>query len=458
MTPTLGDTFVGKAMFKNTVMKFNEIEMPKNVLYAGLTVLLGLSLYFFYMHIKYPPCCDVVQYINLANIYNSGDILTYKEAGRTFGYPWFLSFVFAIADFINIPRSFLMLLVQTAVYFSAILLICFLASKYSKRLTISVFLLCCCNIYVAPYFGLALTDSLYTSLCLLFYGMLGYQMLSFRDKGRVSIGSILLVILLISFAIIVRPAAVWLVGPYVVTISYVLYHKAASLSGVIVAIVMGTIPLMIQVTMNFSQFGLFTIFPAISLGDMQIVWGIENIKYGTWMGGGAPQNYYPANAFVDVSASQSGLIWYANNPIDGLRLVLVKFIGAFDYDFLSPYPTVKPYFMWLPSILSFTVLWVGLSGIFVHLLVKRLPMLGFRFLPFLILICWGAVNLVSALELRFTLPIVCYFLVVTAVFFDGYWDCFNRLRKFTYIASGALFVTLCIYISVFIRAQSSIIY
>jgi len=114
--------------------------------------------------------------------------------------------------------------------------------------------------------------------------------------------------------------------------------------------------------------------------------------------------------------------------------------------------------MWLPSILSFTVLWVGLSGIFVHLLVKRLPMLGFRFLPFLILICWGAVNLVSALELRFTLPIVCYFLVVTAVFFDGYWDCFNRLRKFTYIASGALFVTLCIYISVFIRAQSSIIY
>jgi hypothetical protein len=86
-----------------------------------------------------------------------------------------------------------------------------------------------------------------------------------------------------------------------------------------------------------------------------------------------------------------------------------KFVGAFDFDYLVPYPNTGYGLSWLTTTISFLILLTSLFVIIRHTLgLSKSSALGPRWFPATILIAWGALNLITALELRFTLPILTY--------------------------------------------------
>jgi hypothetical protein len=169
-----------------------------------------------------------------------------------------------------------------------------------------------------------------------------------------------------------------------------------------------------QSILNLRNFGFFSPFPIQDLGGFQIHSGISYVKYSTWTGPGSPSNYYSSSRIIG-EYDGSGLAWYLYHPFDAINLLFFKFVGAFDFDYLVPYANQGFTLSWVASTISFLVVLIGLFLMFRHLAGKgNLSTLGPRWFPLLVLISWGSVSMVSALELRFSLPIVTYFAVYSS--------------------------------------------
>ena len=178
---------------------------------------------------------------------------------------------------------------------------------------------------------------------------------------------------------------------------------------------LGALPVIFQSLIQWFKYGQFTPLPVSDLGAKQIIWGIQNVKYATWHGkGDSPRNYYSSEKLIGV-ANPEGLSWYWENPIPALNLILHKLVGAFDFDFLVPYPDSSFGLSWLFSSISFLTLIVGGLACVIHVF-RPMAGLGPRWLPSLIVLSWGSIALLSALELRFTLPILAYLGILQVIF------------------------------------------
>jgi hypothetical protein len=422
---------------------------------AAILVMAAISYYFFLLQQKYPPCCDAVSYAGIAAHLDSIGFLKSQIPLRTFAYPLFLSGVAKISAVYGIKYPLVIFILQLSIYIVAVANVMLLiAEKITSNVLKSVLLsLLCCNIYVAPYVSVALTDSLYLSLCLIVLTNICRLLSNVESKFNLMATTVFLTAL----AIVVRPAAIWLVGPLIFCLSVLVISKKTDYLRLISALAIAAIPLGVQIFINYNKFDVFTFFPATDLGAAQIEWGIKNLKYATWMGDGVQPNYYPSNSLINITPGESGFtaMWYFNNALDSTKLVLVKFIGAFDFDYLVPYPYFKSSDFWIPSILSFMFMFFGLCGVIYHALTGKITALGHRFLPIIILASWGAVTLISALELRFTLPVLCYFMIVSVLYI---YELNNSNKKLILFSIGGFFLLLPVLIktAMFVRDQSSI--
>jgi hypothetical protein len=390
-------------------------EILRSVLVLGAIFLLVIGFTFLLEQNLHPPCCDAKNYLELAKKYNVEGIAV-KEPLRTFAYPLILSLVIKTSQTTNLPESLLVFLLQISVYYLAIVVVSNVASEYSRKLSTAMYIALCLNFFVIPYASITLTDSLYTSLSMLIFG--GIMKIESLQRSEQSISAkwVFLGILLLSLAIVIRPAAVWLAAPTLYCLVRSVWKRGVRIFDFLLAAIAGAAPLYIQIALNFTNYKVISFLPVTDLGGAQIKWGIENIKYGTWMG--SVENFYPSGHLIDIHSRELNLWWYFNNPVDSIKLLTFKLIGAFDFDYIIPYPYHQLHHEWIATFFSFTILWIGVFGISVHLCTKKLPVLGSRFMPVIIFTGWCAISLISALELRFTLPLISYFIIVSCAVGD----------------------------------------
>lgn len=426
------------------------------VVMAAIMLMAAISYYFFLLQQEYPPCCDAVSYAAIAAKTNSVGFLESQIPLRTFAYPLFLSGIAHVSSLSNIDYLLLVFLLQFSLYAIALVnALSFFAAKVKSTATKNIMLLfLCCNIYVAPYIAATLTDSLYTSLCIIVITNI-CRLFSSTD---IKYNLICITALLTALAIVIRPTAIWLVAPLSFYVVVLIFSGSVNYLKLIGVIAIAAVPLGVQIFINYSRFEVFTFFPATDLGKAQIEWGIKHLKYATWMGGGAQPNYYPSSELISAVPGETGftIMWYFSNFVEGIKLVFVKFIGAFDFDYLVPYPYFVIKDFWIPSVFSFAVMFFGVGGVVYHALTNNVAVLGNRFLPGIIFVSWGAITLISALELRFTLPILTYFMIVSVLYIHEL-NVRNQRKTIAYSVIGFL-ITLpfLIKIALFVRDQSSI--
>jgi len=386
--------------------------MPNRVVWSGIMLLLIIGIIFLLEDFAYVPCCDAGAYYDLAVKYNTAGILATKESLRTFAYPWILSWVIRASHHVFPLARILIFLLQITVYYFSIVVVSNLAGTYSRRLSAAIYLALCANVFVIAYTAIILTDSLYVSIAiLLFAGMMKLD--AQHAAGQpCSTKSVFWGALLLCLAVTIRPAAIWLTVPCVFCLAKLLWTRSLKIADVLPALLVGAAPLYFQIYLNYSNFRVFSFMPIQNLGSLQVRWGIENIKYATWLGGGPMQNFYPSGHLINISSDQLNMGWYFHHPVAATQLLTYKFIGAFDFDYLVCYPHARPSAKWIVSFFSFTVFGFGLFGVMAHLLTNRLALLGSRLMPCVVLLGWGSVSLVTALELRFTLPLISYFIIV----------------------------------------------
>lgn len=439
-------------------LETNEKKDFKNkfVLVAGIIVMALISYYFYFFQQKYPPCCDVVSYAAIAADTNNIGFLESQIPLRTFAYPLFLSTVAKISSILGVDYSVLIFVLQFALYVVALVnVVLYFFEKINSTAAKNIILLfLCCNIYVAPYIAIALTDSIYVSLCIIVFT----NICRLLSGSEVKYGVIFVTAFLTAFAIIVRPTAIWLAGPLLFCFAILIFSKKIDYFKLAAVVSIAAIPLCIQIFINYTRFDAFTFFPATDLGKAQVEWGIKHLKYATWMGGGAQPNYYPSGELINAVPGESGftVMWYFSNIFDGIKLVLVKFVGAFDFDYLVPYPYFVTKDFWLPSLFSFGIMFFGICGVVYHALTNNITVLGHRFLPGIIFVSWGAITLISALELRFTLPILTFFMIVSVLYIHEL-SARSQKKIIGLSVVGFLFLLpFLIKIALFVRDQSSI--
>lgn len=384
--------------------------------FAALLFLLSFSFYVYQIR-GGEPCCDAVQYIEIAERINAHGLAAHSL--RTWGYPWFLSIVYKVADALNFEKSFLVWFAQTAIYLFGSIFIYRVLSVRSNLVGRVVYALLCLNFFLIPYLGITLSDGLATTLIIIVYGFL--IKFSFSEKNIVDPSLVFWVFLFSSFAVVVRPASIWIAAPVFFALFCLI--TVENFTKALVAMVFGLLPLFVQISLNASDLGLISFMPATDLGALQLKWGIENIKYATWLGGGPVQNFYSSRFLIEVGGQDLGIAWYLNNPLDACKLIVVKLIAGFDFDYLMPYPKSAPFFKWQYSFISLSVLYFGVVGVFARLVPVRPNFnsidFALRFVPLVSFIAWSSVSLVSALELRFVLPIFSLFLINTPSVFIG---------------------------------------
>jgi hypothetical protein len=408
------------------------IETRSDVLLIILGIFFSLiiSIGFLVYQMKHPGCCDADNYREIAQTYvDKGLLASHPYANlRTYFYPLALSYLLSLAHTINIRMEIVVWIFQWFVYTAATLVLSLAVARKNKKYGIVTFLLSGINIFISPYFSTTLTDSLYTSLTIFWFAAAiamagaGGQS-SFPTKTRLLISATLM-----SGAILaIRPAGVWVAGGTAfLLLSQVLrifrtdrsLNAAARLLGLIVAcFLFFVLPLIPQVLINDSLYNKMTPFPVENLGSRQIIWGIQYLKYGTNMSrlGQMQMNY--VNPFLEnESEAEEAMLWYQHHPLAGAAIIGIKFVGAFDFDYLTPYIyDVRPFYRWPSAFVSLSIFFFGLWGLFRYTFFRGSHIqrfFGERFFPAVCLLLWGAVTLVSALELRFTLPILTLFIVL----------------------------------------------
>lgn len=429
--------------------------LPRLPLLFGAGTLLAIAIGFLIHHILWPPCCDADYYVDLAGRYNAEGLASVKEPLRTFAYPLGLSLALALSRILGTTVLLPVFIVQLAAYYLATLAVANVVAEKSGRLSVAIYLALCANIFVIPYASVTITDSLYTSLALMLltWGM-KTELLSTATEPVVTRRWILVGVFLLSLAIEVRPAAIWLVVPTLIYLFRLLVRVRVSIASTFLVVAIGAIPLYVQVVLNVMNYGTVTIFPVTDLQKQQIVWGIENIKYGTWLGGSVVNNFYPARGLVAVGSGPLDVGWYFENLLEAVKLLGLKLVGAFDFDYLTPYPYRKTPLKWAASLVSFSIFSIGLFGIALHLVTGKLVALGARYMPLVIFVSWCAVSLVSALELRFTLPLVTYLIVVACAAGDLLIRTGSRRLALLMASSWVVSMPLLFLVARLIRQQS----
>lgn len=370
---------------------------------------LVLGLLFLLFQTRFPSCCDAEQYIGLARLYAESNISAKSTDAslRTYLYPLIVGYLIRISNFIQLPHIFIVFAFQFILYIYAVYKFVNALAFRRPQLKNAVFAAFLFNIFVYPYFSLTLTDSVYTSLVLLwFYRALKFFSVTKAGDATGSTFSLIALGMIASACFMVRPAGIWVVGlsgGMYVWAAIKCAQKVVAWRIVFAGFAAIFLPLVPQIYINLLNYGLFSPFPVFKLGTAQIQWGIENLKYATYLGGGSPQMFYQ-NPFYQ---SGSGLQWYLDHPMLGIVTLALKLVGAFDFDYLFPYIYDKsPWYQWFTGLSSMLIFLTGSWGMALHVLrpVNMELRMGPKVFPLFCFLAWASVSLVSAIELRFSLP------------------------------------------------------
>jgi hypothetical protein len=427
-----------------------------------ILMLIGVT-YFSFRQAVDKACCDASIYYAYGESLISNSLLIAPTASqpsdlRTFVYPITLSFLIRVADFLSLEPRILITIFQSSIYFISCR---FLASTFlvhSKKTAKYVWLVLTLNVFVWPYLSVTLTDSLYVSLFLLFLALMLRIENDVYYSSKITLGNLFFFVLVFSVSLELRPATIWLLPVLLYYLLKVLRLKSSLSSSKFLVVMLGFIPSYYQIYINLYLFNKFTPLPVVDLGAMQIDWGIKYLKYITWLGGGSPQGIYTSENLIGNVSDNQTYGWYIENPVLGIKLIFVKLVGAFDFDFLVPYPTGNPWYSGLAGFLSLSIFVLG-AGIAIRLTFSRIHAGSIfvipRLLPISLFLSWSAVNIFSAVELRFTLPILTLFMIIIASSISLLKYRINKRLILNIFIPYLLAMFIVMNVAYFVRAQSS---
>ncbi len=150
--------------------------------------------------------------------------------------------------------------------------------------------------------------------------------------------------------------------------------------------------------------------------------------------------FYP-NPFFEVTQGALGLSWYFKNPLSALATLILKFVSAFDFDYILPYIyNLKPWYRWVSGFFSLSIFYFGLWGVISYTFskTKETFFFGPRLFPLVCLASWASVALLSMYELRFGLPMLVLFFLFSA----------ERILHMQEMNRATLYRSLVVYICV----------
>lgn len=411
---------------------------------AALLLATCFAFFCFFYQIINPPCCDADGYIRIAKAYAKfGVSLNEKELDglRLYGYPLFLSLVIKLAGTLGLQFSFLLFIVQLSLYFLATFLLSqIITQNFSRLVGVVVFYSLLGNVVVYPYLGVALSDG-FTTILVVFivYLILKILVCMFSDVGFTrAAGWLILLGYFVGFAVMVRPASIYLLMPLVVLGCVFIYTQNLNpfsvgllfVSSVAIGFMLAVTP---QLIYNFSSFKTFGFLPVENLGASQFDWGKHVLKYLTNLSGGNPQICYKSP--WTVGSPGEGLVWYIQNPIIGFKTVFLHLYGVLDYDYLFPYVyNLENRYRPILFIFSQFVVFWGVAGYFYAVsdlrkidstfkcIKSNVTYLLFSLVFPSFLIGWASIHAFSGSEIRWSLPVVAALLPLAA------WVVFVRVR------------------------------
>jgi hypothetical protein len=425
-------------------------NISQKIILTGAIFLFVFGFYCLIMQ-NQRSCCDASIHLENAYKINTDGITSIKEPMRTFAYPWLLSLLVFANQGLNLPLILLVFLLQISIYYIAVLATSHIVHRfYGGKLHGIVYCVLCSNFFVIPYLGITLPDGLIAAISILLITWI----IETESQEKLNIKWIIVASFLLNLAVMLDPAAVWLIGPVFYCWLKLLWRRTIDVQSFTGAILVGAIPLLVQILLNSSNFNINSFFPMAYLREDTIKSGIEIIKKANWIGDEPTKIFYSSKNLINLLSGEHNLNWYLNNPLDSAKLLIFKLIAAFDFDYLVAYPHQLPQFKWLASFFSFSILWAGIFGTLVHLFTKRLLMLGSRFMPILIFLSWSVFSLLPPVELRNTLPLISYFLIVSLGIINL--AIFEKNKKILWplIAGWIIFMPIFFWIANLIRLQS----
>lgn len=402
-------------------------------------------------------CCDASGYWRIAGVYGSqGLFANHDLAGvRTWTYPMVLLLVSKFAAAIAAEPARTLFVLQFAAHVASSALLARVVLPMRPRAATMLFALLVCNPYASAYLGVALTDALALA-CFTTWLAAAVAWHSRLGAGRGGLAWFALAATMAGVACALRPAYVWLP---VLTLLLALRPVVgrARAGAIVLAVLLPLLILAPQSAINRHLFDRATPLPTTNLAGKQLRWGIENLKYATAPQPGSSAKMFYANPLAgDPAGEEAGVGWYLRHPLRGSATLGAKLVAAFDFDFLPAYVWDRESQLpWPLRGLSLALLVLGLQGMWRYMReggAQELS-LGPRALPPLVFAGWAAVTLVTAVELRFTLPMMSLLLPL-AFWFVGELCRLPRASRWWHLAVSVLAMAFAVAIANFVAAQN----
>ena len=452
------------------------------ILLTGLACFAVFSWVTFEHQERYRPCCDASSYSALGVKFQQDfgvAIRSHEMRYRTFAYPYFLSRAFHLADAFNrlagVPaqsargdanRRLVLAWLQGGLYLAAVSILLLSCPSRRWRLILATGLLGC--VWLFPYLSISLTDGISVVVLI---GLLAGVASIFRHVRRPFEAYCFWFVCgaLVGSAVTIRPANIYMCFPLLGALALWARRRAKvrPMSYALVACVVGAmIPLTYQLFINVTLFGEFTILPTAGLGEKQVEWGQQYLKYGTFVSGsgvGGPMHY--PNPWFDSASGITGLRWYFTEPWAGFKTVFFHVFGALDFDHLYPYVYALESAFRLPLfILGHSVVFFGVLGcVRVSRDARAYWQRPSDNMPFSALFAvfslsvfsgWFVVYGLSAVENRFALPLMALLFPLALSFFFGTERGLWSFRLKTVLLTGvayAVYITAAWRASVFLE-------
>lgn len=427
--------------------------------YLSFYLISFILMFFSYGYqIEHPPCCDVPGYISLANNYLEQGMFSSSSASnvRLYGFPLYLATLISVFGAKYLVLSYA--IINVVIYITFSFLIISELKKYVKsNLLHLAFSL---NIFLFPYLVVPLADGLSVLLWMVLFHFI--LKIIHTENKKDSFIHLFIYSFILGFSIMVRPSNISLITtiPAIFAMLYLVKKQIHPFLVLIILFAGFLLAVVPQIYINFTFFNKLTFLPAMNLGDSQIKWGIEYIKYGTNLSGqGIPQLYYKNPFFL--ASDGLGVSWYFTNIGNGIKTAFLHIFNVFTYDYYFPYIyDLYPKYKNITLFYSWFILYFGVIG-FVNSLIYLITNKSFnkneknnlKFLYLLFLIVFisnTAILAVSAVEIRFSLPLV--FMLLPFAFYA----LIKFKSNFKIIGIFALWLLLAYTLNAFVELQKNI--
>ena len=413
----------------------------------------------------YPSSYDAGLYLQIAHeLATNGLFHRYVAAEmRTYGYPYFLSFVVRGAAASGLPFQVAVFELQLLLYLGAVF---FLRGALIRVWPLAARIAFCgllANYYVLIYTPTTLTESV--SLTLLVF-IAGCWLRVYQRSG--TLWPLVAGSLAAGYAMMVRPGSAFMVATWIVGLVIIALRKrpgavraAVNTALVATALVLPALP---QLANNIAFFHKRTPLVYADLGMMQQVWGIQNIKYATGMPP-VPRGaiYYLSPLWQGTSIdTKSPWRWYVDNPGRGVLTLAIHTFNLTDQDLLFTYSRdLHPWYRVPLGVVNHGVVALGLIGLV--LLGRRVVAQGDAAAidAFALMLVLMGANLAmyawTAVEMRFGAVVLLILFPLSGYAATRLW---SERRSRTLLAVGlgiGLYILAALLLSNWVREQSELI-